>query len=138
MIQRVNAELTAGSTPGNNILQVTITESPPFHLGVTFANNQSTSVGSEQGSVFLAHDNNVETLQLIPFFDIGTAWNNRGINADPQTIASLGLGLNWQPFNGLVLRADYGIPLAQAIAVVRCKITALIFQCDISLFKSEI
>ncbi|MEH1816010.1 MAG: ShlB/FhaC/HecB family hemolysin secretion/activation protein [Nostoc sp.] len=341
VIQRVNAELTAGSTPGNNILQVTITESPPFHFGVTFANNQSTSVGSEQGSVFLAHDNllgfgdkfsaeyagsegldiyninysipfnaldgtigvrysnsasriiesefrdlnirseaetvsfnlrqplihtpnrefalslafdlrrsqtyilndipfsftegpedgesrvtvirfsqdwlqrnansvlaarsqfsfgidaidatvndsgtdgrffswvgqfqwvqrlsprilmlakvntqltpdsllslekisiggvdtvrsydqnqivadngvvggvevriplasNVETLQLIPFFDIGTAWNNRGINADPQTIASLGLGLNWQPFNGLVLRADYGIPL---------------------------
>ncbi|MBE9104978.1 ShlB/FhaC/HecB family hemolysin secretion/activation protein [Nostoc cf. edaphicum LEGE 07299] len=341
VIQRVNAELTAGSTPGNNILQVTITESPPFHLGVTFANNQSTSVGSEQGSVFLAHDNllgfgdkfsaeyagsegldiyninysipfnaldgtigvrysnsasriiesefrdlkirsaaetlsfnvrqplihtpnrefalglafdlrrsqtyilndipfsftegpedgesrvtvirfsqdwlqrnansvlaarsqfsfgidaidatvndsgtdgrffswvgqfqwvqrlssrilmlakvntqltpdsllslekisiggvdtvrgydqnqivadngvvggvevriplasNVETLQLIPFFDIGTAWNNRGTNADAQTIASLGLGLNWQPFNGLVLRADYGIPL---------------------------
>ncbi|MEH1863155.1 MAG: ShlB/FhaC/HecB family hemolysin secretion/activation protein [Nostoc sp.] len=341
VIQRVNAELTAGSTPGNNILQVTITESPPFHLGVTFANNQSTSVGSEQGSVFLTHDNllgfgdkfsaeyggskgldiydinysipfnaldgtigvrysnsasriiesefrdlnirseaetvsfnvrqplihrpnrefalslafdlrrsqtyilndipfsftegpedgesrvtvirfsqdwlqrnansvlaarsqfsfgidaidatvndsgtdgrffswvgqfqwvqrlsprilmlakvntqltpdsllslekisiggvdtvrgydqnqivadngvvggvevriplasNVETLQLIPFFDIGTAWNNRGINADPQTLASLGLGLNWQPFNGLVLRADYGIPL---------------------------
>ncbi len=341
VIERVNAELTAGSTPGNNILQVKITESPAFHAGVIFANNQSTSVGSEQGSVFIAHDNllgfgdkfsaeygvtegldvyninysvpfnaldgtigvrysnsasriierefrdldirseaetvsfnlrqplihtpnrefalslafdlrrsqtfilndisfsftegpedgesrvtvirfsqdwlqrnansvlaarsqfsfgidaidatvndsgtdgrffswvgqfqwvqrlsprilmlakvntqltpdsllslekisiggvdtvrgygqnqivadngvvggvevriplasNVETLQLIPFFDIGTAWNNRGINADPQTIASLGLGLNWQPFNGLVLRADYGIPL---------------------------
>ncbi|MBD2522513.1 ShlB/FhaC/HecB family hemolysin secretion/activation protein [Nostoc sp. FACHB-133] len=340
VIERVNAELTAGSTPGSNILQVTITESPPFHAGVNFANNQSPSVGSEQGSVFIAHDNllgfgdkfsaeyagsegldiyninysipfnaldgtigvrysnsasriiesefrdldirseaetlsfnirqplthtpnnefalslafdlrrsqtyilndipfsftegpedgksrvtvirfsqdwlqrnansvlaarsqfsfgidafdptindsgtdgrffswlgqfqwvqrlsprilmlakvntqltpdsllslekisiggvdtvrgysqnqivadngvvggvevriplasNVETLQLIPFFDIGTAWNNRGINADPQTIASLGLGLNWQPLNGLVLRADYGIP----------------------------
>ncbi|MEH2237476.1 ShlB/FhaC/HecB family hemolysin secretion/activation protein [Nostoc sp.] len=338
-IQRVNAELTAGSTPGSNILQVTITESPAFHAGVIFANNQSPSVGSEQGSVFIAHDNllgfgdkfsaeyaaseglniydisysvpfnpldgtigirysnsgsriiesefrdlhirseaetlsfnvrqplihtpnsefalslafdlrrsqtfilndipfsftegpedgkskvtvirfsqdwlqrnansvlaarsqfsfgidaidatvndsgtdgrffswvgqfqwvqrlsprilmlakvntqltpdsllslekisiggvdtvrgyrqnqlvadngvvggvevripltsNVETLQLTPFFDIGTAWNNRGINADPQTIASLGLGLNWQPFSGLVLRADYGI-----------------------------
>ncbi|MEH1906187.1 MAG: ShlB/FhaC/HecB family hemolysin secretion/activation protein [Nostoc sp.] len=54
---------------------------------------------------------NVETLQLIPFFDIGTAWNNRGISADPQTLASLGLGLHWQPFNGLVLRADYGVPL---------------------------
>ncbi|MEH1868408.1 MAG: ShlB/FhaC/HecB family hemolysin secretion/activation protein [Nostoc sp.] len=340
VIERVNAELTAGSTPGSNILQVTITESPPFHAGVNFANNQSPSVGSEQGSVFIAHDNflgfgdkfsaeyaasegldiyninysipfnaldgtigvrysnsasriiesefrdlnirseaetlsfnirqplthtpnnefalslafdlrrsqtyilndipfsftegpedgqsrvtvirfsqdwlqrnansvlaarsqfsfgidaidptindtgtdgrffswvgqfqwvqrlsprilmlakvntqltpdsllslekisiggvdtvrgysqnqivadngvvggvevriplasNVETLQLIPFFDIGTAWNNRGINANPQTIASIGFGLNWQPFNGLVLRADYGIP----------------------------
>ncbi|MEH1938789.1 MAG: ShlB/FhaC/HecB family hemolysin secretion/activation protein [Nostoc sp.] len=340
-IERVNAELTAGSTPGNNILQVTITESPPFHPGVSFANNQSPSVGSEQGSVFIAHDNflgfgdkfnaeyagsegldiyninysipfnaldgtigvrysnsasriiesvfrdlnirseaetlsfnvrqplmhtpnrefalglafdlrrsqtfilndipfsftegpedgeskvtvirfsqdwlqrngssvlaarsqfsfgigaidatvnnsgtdgrffswigqfqwvqqlsprilmlakvntqltpdsllslekisiggvdtvrgynqnqfvadngviggvevriplasNVETLQLIPFFDIGTAWNNRDINGDVQTIASLGLGLNWQPFRGLILRADYGVPL---------------------------
>ncbi|MEH2000633.1 MAG: ShlB/FhaC/HecB family hemolysin secretion/activation protein [Nostoc sp.] len=341
LIKRVNAELTAGSTPGSNILQVTITESPAFHAGVIFANNQSTSVGSEQGSVFVAHDNlfglgdkfsaeygltegldsynisysvpfnaldgtfgvrysnsgsriiqsefrdlhirseaetlsfnvrqplihtpnsefalglafdlrrsqtfilndipfsftegpengeskitvirfsqdwlqrnatsvlaarsqfsfgigafdatvnnsgtdgrffswvgqfqwvqrlsprilmlakvntqltpdsllslekitiggvdtvrgygqnqivadngvlggvevriplasNVETLQLIPFFDIGTAWNNRGINTDAQTLASLGLGLHWQPFSGLVLRADYGVPL---------------------------
>ncbi|MHC5932906.1 ShlB/FhaC/HecB family hemolysin secretion/activation protein [Nostoc sp.] len=341
LIKRVNAELTAGSTPGSNILQVTITESPAFHAGVIFANDQSTSVGSEQGSVFVAHDNlfgfgdkfsveygstkgldsynisysvpfnaldgtfgvrysnsgsriiqsefrdlhirseaetlsfnvrqplihtpnsefalglafdlrrsqtfilndipfsftegpedgkskvtvirfsqdwlqrnansvlaarsqfsfgldaidatvnnsgtdgrffswvgqfqwvqrlsprilmlakvntqltpdsllslekitiggvdtvrgygqnqlvadngvvggvevriplasNVETLQLIPFFDIGTAWNNRGISADPQTLASLGLGLHWQPFSGLVLRADYGVPL---------------------------
>ncbi|MEA5602783.1 ShlB/FhaC/HecB family hemolysin secretion/activation protein [Nostoc sp. UHCC 0252] len=340
VIERVNAELTAGSTPGNNILQVTITESSPFHAGVNFANNQSPSVGSQQGSVFIAHDNllgfgdkfsaeyatsegldiynisysipfnpldgtigirysnsasriiesqfrelnirseaetlsfnirqplihkpnnefvlglafdlrqsqtfilndlpfsftegpengksrvtvirfsqdwlqrnansvfaarsqfsfgidaidatindtgtdgrffswvgqlqwvqrlsprilmlakintqltpdsllslekisiggvdtvrgyrqnqlvadngvvggvevripltsNAETLQLTPFFDIGTAWNNGGRNIDPQTIASLGLGLNWQPFNGLVLRADYGIP----------------------------
>lgn len=57
VIERVNAELTAGSTPGGNILQVTITESPPFHAGVNFANNQSPSVGSEQGSVFIAHDN---------------------------------------------------------------------------------
>lgn len=341
VIERVNAELTAGSTPGSNILQVTVTESPPFHVGVIFANNQSTSVGSEKASVFVTHDNvsgfgdkfsaeygiteglgiynisysipfnaldgtlsvrysnsynsiiesqfrdldirseaetlsfnvrqplvytpnsqfalglafdlrrsqtfilkdipfsftegpengeskvtvirfsqdwlqrdtnsvlaarsqfslgigaidatindsgsdgrffswvgqfqwvqrlsprvlmlakintqltpdsllslekisiggvdtvrgygqnqlvadngvvggvevgipltsNVETLQLIPFFDIGTVWNNRGSNPDPQTLASLGVALNWQPFNGLVLRADYGIPL---------------------------
>ncbi|BAZ37462.1 surface antigen D15 domain-containing protein [Calothrix sp. NIES-4101] len=54
---------------------------------------------------------NVETLQLLPFFDIGTVWNNRDRNPDPQTLASLGLGLKWQPFNGLILRADYGVPL---------------------------
>jgi hemolysin activation/secretion protein len=54
---------------------------------------------------------NVETLQLLPFFDIGTAWNNRGSNHDPPILASLGLGLQWQPFNGLRLRTDYGIPL---------------------------
>jgi hemolysin activation/secretion protein len=341
LIERVNAELTAGSIPGNNILQVTITEAPAFHAGVVFANNQSPSVGSEQGSIFIAHDNllgfgdrlsaeyalteglniydvsysvpinaldgtvsvrysnnesriiesqfrdldirseaetlsfnvrqplirkpnnefalslaldlrrsqtfilddipysfnegpengeskvtvirfsqdwlqrnttsvlaarsqfslgigaldatvndtgtdgrffswlgqfqwvqrlsprilmlaklnaqltgdsllspekisiggvetvrgyrqnelvadngviggvevripltsNVENLQLVPFFDFGTVWNNRSDNPDPQTLASLGLGLQWQPFNGLSLRADYGIPL---------------------------
>ncbi|MGB6300910.1 MAG: ShlB/FhaC/HecB family hemolysin secretion/activation protein [Rivularia sp. (in: cyanobacteria)] len=53
----------------------------------------------------------VETLQLIPFFDIGTGWNNRGENPSPQTLASLGLGLQWQPINDLGLRLDYGIPL---------------------------
>ncbi|WP_414624058.1 ShlB/FhaC/HecB family hemolysin secretion/activation protein [Calothrix sp. CCY 0018] len=57
VIERVNAELTAGSIPGNNILQLQITEAPPFHAGVTFANNQSPSVGSQQASVFVAHDN---------------------------------------------------------------------------------
>ena len=57
VIQRVNAELTAGSVPGNNILQVQITEAPPFHAGVTFANNQSPSVGSQQASILVAHDN---------------------------------------------------------------------------------
>ena len=55
----------------------------------------------------------VETLQLIPFFDIGTGWNNRTSNPDPQTLASLGLGLQWQPVRGLVLRTDYGIPLIE-------------------------
>lgn len=53
----------------------------------------------------------VETLQLIPFFDIGTGWNNGSSNPSPQTLASLGLGLQWQPLKGLGLRADYGIPL---------------------------
>ncbi len=47
LIERVNAELTAGSVPGNNILQVTITEAPAFHAGIVFANNQSPSVGSD-------------------------------------------------------------------------------------------
>ncbi|BAY96229.1 surface antigen D15 domain-containing protein [Tolypothrix tenuis PCC 7101] len=54
---------------------------------------------------------NVETLQVLPFFDIGTVWNNRDRNPDPQTLASLGLGLQWQPISGFLLRVDYGLPL---------------------------
>lgn len=50
-------------------------------------------------------------LQLAPFFEIGTVWNNREINPDPTTIASLGLGLRWLIKPDLSLRLDYGIPL---------------------------
>ncbi|MEH2206910.1 MAG: hypothetical protein V7K53_23015 [Nostoc sp.] len=40
-------------------------------------------------------------------FDCGTGWNNRVSNPSLQTFTSLGLGLRWQPFQGLNLRADY-------------------------------
>ncbi|RUT08289.1 hypothetical protein DSM106972_014570 [Dulcicalothrix desertica PCC 7102] len=54
---------------------------------------------------------NPSTLQIRPFFEIGTGWNNRGDNPDPNLIASLGLGLDWQAIPGLNLSLDYGIPL---------------------------
>lgn len=54
---------------------------------------------------------NSNALQIAPFFDIGTVWNNRGSNSGSETIASLGLGLLWQPSRDLNLRLDYGIPL---------------------------
>ncbi len=57
LIERVNAQLTAGSTPGSNILQVTVTEAPAFHGGVFAANNQTPSIGSTQAGVFINHDN---------------------------------------------------------------------------------
>lgn len=54
---------------------------------------------------------NPRTLQIIPFFEIGTGWNNRGENPDPSMLVSLGFGLEWQIFRGLDVRLDYGIPL---------------------------
>ncbi|MGB7378472.1 MAG: ShlB/FhaC/HecB family hemolysin secretion/activation protein [Rivularia sp. (in: cyanobacteria)] len=51
-------------------------------------------------------------LQIIPFFDIGTAWNNSGIeNADTSTLVSLGMGLQWRDRNDFSARLDWGIPL---------------------------
>lgn len=50
-------------------------------------------------------------LQLTPFFNIGTAWNNQSLDPDPATIASVGLGLNWLIDSGLIFSLDYGIPL---------------------------
>lgn len=57
LLEQVNAELTAGSTPGRNILQLVVKEAPAFHSGIVIANNQSPSIGSLQGSVFARHDN---------------------------------------------------------------------------------
>lgn len=51
-------------------------------------------------------------LQITPFIDFGTAWNNSNRdNPDPNTLASIGLGLRWQQGNNLTARFDWGIPL---------------------------
>ncbi len=51
-------------------------------------------------------------LSVIPFFDVGTVWNNgnRTIR-NPTTLASLGLGLQWQQSDRFRVRVDYGLPL---------------------------
>ncbi|MDJ0733234.1 MAG: ShlB/FhaC/HecB family hemolysin secretion/activation protein [Nostocaceae cyanobacterium] len=61
--------------------------------------------------------NRKNILQLIPFIDIGTVWNN-SIRASPNrdalasdTLASVGLGLQWRGSNNFTTRIDWGIPL---------------------------
>jgi hemolysin activation/secretion protein len=56
LIQQVNAELTAGSAPGLNILSVRVREAPAFHAGIGGDNYQSPSIGSGQLSVQASHD----------------------------------------------------------------------------------
>jgi len=51
------------------------------------------------------------TIQLAPFFDIGTVWNNNEEIPSPTTLASLGLGLRWQLDRYFSARLDWGIPL---------------------------
>lgn len=50
-------------------------------------------------------------LQLTPFFDVGTGWNNQSPDPDTATLASLGLGVRWSITSNLGVRLDYGIPL---------------------------
>ncbi len=53
-------------------------------------------------------------LQIAPFAEAGAVWNDSdNPNALPsQTfLASVGLGLIWQPIRGVSLRLDYGVPL---------------------------
>lgn len=50
-------------------------------------------------------------IQVVPFVDFGTAWNSSGqVNPSPNTLASVGLGLQWQQDN-FTAHLDWGIPL---------------------------
>ncbi|MBD2526470.1 ShlB/FhaC/HecB family hemolysin secretion/activation protein [Nostoc sp. FACHB-133] len=54
-------------------------------------------------------------LQLVPFFDVGTAWNNfEGADPDPSWLASVGLGLRFEIRDHLNARLDWGIPIVSA------------------------
>jgi hemolysin activation/secretion protein len=50
-------------------------------------------------------------LQVAPFFDLGTVWNNNDAIADSTTLVSTGLGLRWQLSSRFSARLDWGIPL---------------------------
>ncbi len=78
-----------------------------------YRQNQLVSDNGVVGSLELRFPltKNPSLLQLTPFVEVGSAWNNRGANPDPQTIASLGVGLRWLVSPGFEVRVDYGIPL---------------------------
>ena len=57
---------------------------------------------------------NPNTLQLNPFIEFGTGWNNDEPDPEDSTLASLGMGIRWAIVRGLVLNVDYGISLLDA------------------------
>jgi hemolysin activation/secretion protein len=53
-------------------------------------------------------------ISLIPFVDFGKAWNKReDLRLDPDTLASVGLGLQWQVSDRFRARLDWGVPLLE-------------------------
>jgi hemolysin activation/secretion protein len=55
-------------------------------------------------------------LQIAPFVDLGVGWNNSANmipTTNPNTLASVGLGLQWQMGDNFNARLDWGIPLTQ-------------------------
>ncbi|HEY9597976.1 MAG TPA: ShlB/FhaC/HecB family hemolysin secretion/activation protein [Cyanophyceae cyanobacterium] len=69
-------------------------------------------IGSMELRFSLLHQpNGMGTLELTPFFDFGTVWNNQGDTLNPNTLASIGLGLHWQPEPDFSAYFNWGIPL---------------------------
>ena len=56
-IERIQAELRPGASPGESELTVRVVEKPPRSVSATFNNYQSPSIGAERGLVTLAHQN---------------------------------------------------------------------------------
>jgi len=50
-------------------------------------------------------------IQVAPFVDVGTVWNNGDAIAGSSTLVSTGLGLRWQIGSRFLARLDWGIPL---------------------------
>lgn len=50
-------------------------------------------------------------LQVVPFVDVGSAWNSLRQNPEVNTLASVGLGLQWRQGDRFTARLDWGIPL---------------------------
>ncbi|MEM8614472.1 MAG: ShlB/FhaC/HecB family hemolysin secretion/activation protein [Cyanobacteria bacterium P01_H01_bin.105] len=50
-------------------------------------------------------------LQVTPFVDVGTVWNDDGSSPGPDTLVGTGFGLLWQQRDNFSARLDWGIPL---------------------------
>ncbi|MFQ4138728.1 ShlB/FhaC/HecB family hemolysin secretion/activation protein [Nodosilinea sp. PGN35] len=57
LLERVDAELTAGSRPGQNILILDVVEADPLSAAITLDNSQSSSIGSWQAEAQVQHRN---------------------------------------------------------------------------------
>lgn len=53
-----------------------------------------------------------DVLQVVPFLEAGYGWNNRTANLEDSFLLGTGVGLRWKATPELLLRADYGVPLA--------------------------
>ena len=76
LLERVDAELTAGSRPGQNLLILDLAEADPFAVALTVDNSRSTSIGSVQAEALALHRN------VLGFGDFASAryGHTRGLN----------------------------------------------------------
>jgi hemolysin activation/secretion protein len=87
-------------------------------LGSVRGYEQNQSIGDKGifGSVelrtpIIRDPDGIGLIQLAPFFDVGTVWSDREQEEKNNTLASLGLGINWELGEILKAQVYYGNPL---------------------------
>jgi len=66
--------------------------------------------GSLEARFTVLRDDRWGTLQITPFFDLGSSWHTG--EAGSEFLSSTGLGLAWQPGGNIMMfRLDWGLPL---------------------------
>lgn len=68
-------------------------------------------IGTIELQVPLLRGGRLGEIAIIPFFDVGTIWNNGRGTTGTNTFASSGLALRYRYNNIVEFRLDYGIPL---------------------------
>ena len=91
LIDTVNAELTAGQKPGNNVLLLNIQQAEAFSAGLAVDNYRAPSIGEIQGSIEVAHNN------LLGFGDRISAEYSVTEGLD---IYNLSYAIPWNPYDG--------------------------------------
>lgn len=72
---------------------------------------------AELRAALLNYPQSKTTLELVPFFDFGTAWNSDGTEVNPNTISSVGVGLRFVRGDSFNARLDWGIPLTKVDSI---------------------
>ncbi|MGB3135406.1 MAG: ShlB/FhaC/HecB family hemolysin secretion/activation protein [Nodosilinea sp.] len=108
LVSRVNAQLTP-----NSLLPLERFSVGGIDTVRGYAQNQIVTDNAVLGSVELRIPLSAipNQLQLIPFIDAGTGWNNQTPNPNPSVLLGTGLGVQWQPIPDANLRLTYGLPL---------------------------
>ena len=76
-----------------------------------YAAHDSGIVGSIEVQFPILQDpQGIGTIQLVPFFDLGTGWSNNDIDSS-NTLSSIGVGVRYQLKDYLYATIDWGIPL---------------------------
>jgi hemolysin activation/secretion protein len=62
---------------------------------------------------FVLVDEDWTVLEVAPFIDLGTVWNNQSNVPAPNTLLGFGTSLRWSLWDSLFVRLDYGIPVIE-------------------------